>query len=93
MSYWTPITLSQCNHCYVPEPSQAPCPVPFPSHIRKTFALFSLAQHTESIHTLPSQQMTYRFPGYKNRQATHAHCRLSLTTGKSARCSCSDPSL
>ena len=46
---------------------------------------FSPAQHTESIYTLPSQQMTCRFPGYKNRQATQAHCRPSLATRKSAR--------
>ena len=52
---------------------------------------FSPAQNTESIRTLPSQQMTYRFPGYKSRQATHAHYQLSLATRNSARCSCSDP--
>lgn len=53
----------------------------------------SPAQHAGSIHSLPSQQMTRRFPGCKNRQATHAQCRLSPATRKSACRSGRDPSL
>ena len=42
-------------------------PLQCPRALLSSMPLSSPAQHTESIHALPSQQMTRRFPGFKNR--------------------------